>query len=114
MIVTNASKVFQMTNKDQADQLASTISEAIRTESASAIKTLVESIDRLAARVEKLEAASAPSTAVASIIHPSQEHFAVAEAIADSLFGMKSKEKACTFERDRPCDHCSMCSSRGF
>ena len=35
--------------------------------------------------------------------------------IADALFDAKSKEKTCTFEpNDRPCDHCSMCSSRGF
>jgi hypothetical protein len=23
-------------------------------------------------------------------------------------------EKACQFEPGRPCDHCSMCNSRGF
>ena len=37
-----------------------------------------------------------------------------AEAIVDSLFDHHSKEKACTFEPSKPCDHCSMCSSRGF
>jgi hypothetical protein len=49
------------------------------------------------------------------VAHPSQARFTVAEAIADAIIGAKSKEKTCTFEPNgRPCDHCGMCSSRGF
>ena len=49
------------------------------------------------------------------LIHPSQERFEIAEAIADAVFNGVHKEKACTFEPNgKPCDHCSMCSSRGF
>jgi hypothetical protein len=44
--------------------------------------------------------------------HPSLDKLNIAEAIADSIFGVK--EKACTFEPSKPCDHCSMCNSRGF
>lgn len=41
-------------------------------------------------------------------LHTSHERFAIAED-ADQ------KEKACRFEPGgKPCDHCAMCSSRGF
>ena len=44
--------------------------------------------------------------------HPSQERFQIAEA--NELLLPNTKEKACRFEPDKPCDYCSMCSSRGF
>ncbi len=47
--------------------------------------------------------------------HPSQERFNINEAIVDELVEFFEKEKACSFEPDgKPCDHCAMCSSRGF
>ena len=47
--------------------------------------------------------------------HPSQEKFAIDEAIIPEILEHFEKEKACTFEPNgKPCDHCSMCSSRGF
>ncbi|MBX3245121.1 MAG: hypothetical protein KF685_11765 [Acidobacteria bacterium] len=71
-------------------------------------------LDDIAARLDRLEASQAmPKRSLNS--HPSMEKFAIAEAIADEIFAAKGKEKACTFEpNDKPCDHCSMCSSRGF
>jgi hypothetical protein len=56
--------------------------------------------------------------AVASAIdssHISMEKFNVNEAIVDELVEFFEKEKACSFEPNgKPCDHCAMCSSRGF
>ncbi len=47
--------------------------------------------------------------------HPSQEKFDIAEIIADEIIGNLQNEKACPYEpTGKPCDHCSMCSSRGF
>jgi hypothetical protein len=47
--------------------------------------------------------------------HSSLDQFSIAEAIADLIFEGIGENKACQFEpNDRPCDHCSMCSSRGF
>lgn len=47
--------------------------------------------------------------------HPSQARFTLAEAVADAIIDAKTKEKACTFEPNgKPCDHCGMCSARGF
>jgi hypothetical protein len=47
--------------------------------------------------------------------HPSQERFNINEAIVDELVEFFEKEKACSFEPNgKPCDHCAMCSARGF
>lgn len=40
-------------------------------------------------------------------VHPSFKTFLIE--------GVDDNEKACAFEpNDRPCDHCSMCTARGF
>jgi hypothetical protein len=64
-----------------------------------------EAIDRAKTKID------AP-TIDPSTSHPSQERFL--ELLADEIFKDLSKEKACPYEPGRPCDHCSMCNSRGF
>jgi hypothetical protein len=82
------------------------------------LATLFASIEKINHRLDKIEAAHQSSKLVLPDLvtnHPSLEKFNIAEAIADAVFDIKSKEKTCTFEpNDRPCDHCSICSSRGF
>ena len=47
--------------------------------------------------------------------HPSQERFGVEEAAVSELVDFFEKEKQCSMEPGgKPCDHCAMCSSRGF
>jgi len=47
--------------------------------------------------------------------HPSQEKFGVEEAVVSELVDYFQKEKICSVEPGaKPCDHCAMCSSRGF
>ena len=47
--------------------------------------------------------------------HPSQERFGVEEATVSELVDFFQNEKACSLEPGgKPCDHCAMCSSRGF
>lgn len=47
--------------------------------------------------------------------HPSQEKFGVEEATVSELVDFFEKEKICSVEPGgKPCDHCAMCSSRGF
>ncbi len=53
------------------------------------------------------------------ILHPSnrasQERFDIAEIVADEIIDNLQNEKACPYEpTGKPCDHCAMCSSRGF
>ena len=51
----------------------------------------------------------------AGVSHPSQEKFGVEEAVVSELVDYFEKEKTCSVEPGgKPCDHCAMCSSRGF
>ncbi len=81
------------------------------------LAALFASIEKINHRLDKLENSSNPQSAIRNpqLPHPSVEKFSVAEAIADEIFAGIHKEKACTFEPNgKPCDHCAMCSSRGF
>jgi hypothetical protein len=69
------------------------------------LAALFAAVEKISHRLDKLEAAANPYAN-----HPSLDKLNIVEAIADSVF----KEKACQFEPDKPCDHCSMCNSRGF
>jgi hypothetical protein len=78
---------------------------------------ILAELQRINSRLDKLESSSNLRSEISNpqLIHPSQERFEIAEAIADAIFDGVHKEKACTFEPNaKPCDHCSMCSSRGF
>lgn len=86
------------------------------------LAALFAAIERIGHRLDKIEQGSG-SSQIAKIRseisnpqpnHPSLDKLNVAEAIADSIFSHYQKEKACQFEPERPCDHCSMCNSRGF
>jgi hypothetical protein len=51
----------------------------------------------------------------AAAAHPSQERFGVEEAVVSELVDFFEKEKTCSVEPgSKPCDHCAMCSARGF
>lgn len=82
-------------------------------ENTTGVAALFAAIEKINHRLDKLE-----NTDVAigdpQLTHPSLDKLNIAEAIADSIFGSQYKEKACTFEPSKPCDHCSMCNSRGF
>jgi hypothetical protein len=104
---------------EEVKNLADKIAQLITTESKKTdLSALFASIEKLNHRLDKLEQNSAnPQSTISNLKsnHPSQDRFTVAEAIADAVFDLKSKEKACTFEPNgKPCDHCAMCSSRGF
>jgi hypothetical protein len=78
------------------------------------LAAIFAALEKVNHRLDLLERA-VPKPEPASLVHPSQERFTVAEAIADEIFANFKKEKACTFEPNgKPCDHCGMCSSRGF
>ena len=92
--------------------MAAKIAQLIASESKPGdLSSILKSLDQINERLDKLETTSA----IPQSIHPSHERFNIAEAIADSVFDKYKTEKVCTFEpHDKPCDHCSMCSSRGF
>ena len=103
---------------NKTESLAQKIAQILEAERPSAdLSSIQASLDSINARLEKLEAGrNSPQSAVRTLqlSHPSLDKFAIAEAIADQIFAAKGNEKACTFEPSKPCDHCSMCSSRGF
>ena len=103
-------------DRDQINMLAEKIAEVIAAgNKPSDLAALNESMGRISERLDRLEASTIKEQKTFIATHPSQDKFAVAEAIVDRLFDSNIKEKTCTFEpNDRPCDHCSMCSSRGF
>jgi hypothetical protein len=50
-----------------------------------------------------------------TVEHPSQERFGVEEATVTELVEFFENEKKCSVDPSgKPCDHCAMCSSRGF
>jgi len=78
------------------------------------IASLFAAIQKINHRLDKLESPVSTS-ATSALAHPSQEKFSIPEAIADGIFDGIQKERACTFEPNgKPCDHCLMCSCRGF
>src|SRR5688572_6434631 len=103
---------------NSSEPLAEKIARLLESETqTNDVASLFASIEKLNHRLEKLENSLAPQSAIRNpqLPHPSLEKFAVAEAIADEIFAGFHKEKACTFEPNgKPCDHCSMCNSRGF
>lgn len=80
------------------------------------LASIFAAVEKINHRLDKLEVSSDPRSAIPAprSNHPSQEKFAVLEAVADQIIDGLKNEKACTFEPHKPCDHCSMCSSRGF
>lgn len=100
------------------ESLAEKIAQLIAAETqANDLSSIQASLDKINERLDKLEQSSIPQSATGNALsaHPSQQHFTIAEAIADAVFAGAEKEKTCTFEPNgRPCDHCSMCGSRGF
>lgn len=110
-----------MQNQGNNQNLAAKIAKLLEAEPGTAdLTALRHSIEKIHDRLDTIEAKIAPSTAVPALAspapsHPSQDRFAVIEAVVDEAFSQYQKEKACTFEPNgKPCDHCSMCSSRGF
>lgn len=121
-----------MPHEDKARKIADRVANSLQADASADInrdgdwENLQAKLDRMyqemqpGARATAVPAAAAftPKTKpvqITSAAHPSQERFNVNEAIVDELVEFFEKEKACSFEPNgKPCDHCAMCSSRGF
>lgn len=50
-----------------------------------------------------------------SAVHPSGQRFGIGEAVSELVDYFEQSTKTCDLEPgNKPCDHCAMCSSRGF
>lgn len=78
-------------------------------------KSIAQMNERLL-KIENDSAASASPMKNSRSFHPSQERFEIPEAAPPQEFaGQIEAEKPCPYEpTGKLCDHCSMCSSRGF
>ncbi len=83
----------------------------------SKIRASLEKINERLDKIESQVAVSNPKSQIANpkSFHPSQEKVESLEELADQIINNLQNEKACPFEpAGKPCDHCSMCNSRGF
>lgn len=88
-----------------------------------AMRTTLNELQNRLIQIESKVGASAPAAprvhspwlAGVNADHPSTERFGVEEATVSELVDFFQNEKACSLEPGgKPCDHCAMCSSRGF
>ncbi len=107
-----------MTNRN-VNRLAEKIAQILDSEISDSDSSLQSSIDKLNTRLDSIEERLGNNQLLPTVApqstHPSQERFDIIEAIVDGLMDGSQKEKTCAFEPNgKSCDHCSMCSSRGF
>ena len=82
---------------------------------ASELAAVRASLNELQNRLVQIEAKVGTAPRVHSPWHPSLDRFGVEEATVSELVDFFQGEKACSMEPGgKPCDHCAMCSSRGF
>ena len=80
----------------------------------SELAAMPASLSELQDRLVQIEA-KVGGPRVHSPWHPSLDRFGVEEATVSELVDFFQNEKACSLEPGgKPCDHCAMCSSRGF
>jgi len=69
-------------------------------------------------RLPSMLGSASPQSPIAhpqSAEHPSEDRFDVEEAAVTELVEFFENEKKCSVDPSgKPCDHCAMCSSRGF
>jgi hypothetical protein len=82
---------------------------------ASELAAVRASLNELQTRLVQIEAKVGSAPRVHSPWHPSLDRFGVEEATVSELVDFFQGEKTCSMEPGgKPCDHCEMCSSRGF
>src|ERR687896_130100 len=82
---------------------------------ASELAAMRASLNELQNRLVQIEAKVGSAPRVHSPWHPSLDRFGVEEATVSELVDYFQNEKTCSMEPGgKPCDHCAMCSSRGF
>src|SRR5262245_1545327 len=73
------------------------------------------SLNDLQDRLVQIEGKVGPPRVHSPWSHPSMERFGIEEATVSELVDFFQGEKQCSMEPGgKPCDHCAMCSSRGF
>ena len=108
--------------EDQARLMAERIARRVaggpatsQTDIGSELAAVRASLNELQNRLVQIEAKVTGPRLHSPWEHPSLDRFGVEEATVSELVDFFQKEKACSLEPGgKPCDHCAMCSSRGF
>ena len=115
--------------EDQARMMAERIARRVAANSTapqsadigSELAAMRASLNELQTRLVQIEAkvsgprVHSPWLGGVNPAHPSLERFGVEEAVVSELVDFFQNDKACSLEPGgKPCDHCAMCSSRGF
>ena len=88
---------------------------ALRASLAEMQSRLVQIEAKVRAEVPAAPRVHSPWLGGVNATHPSLDRFGVEEATVSELVDYFQSEKACSMEPGgKPCDHCAMCSSRGF
>lgn len=104
-------------SQDLAEKIAALLQENHKESGEDFLRASLEKINQ---RLDKIESQldfrnSYPKPQSAKPFHASQERFKSLEALADEIIAGFHNEKPCPYEPTaKPCDNCSMCSSRGF
>jgi hypothetical protein len=79
------------------------------------LEKINQRLDTIEAQITQQNAAPQSQILNSKSLHASQEKFKSLEELADEIIANMQNEKACPYEpTGKPCDHCAMCSSRGF
>ena len=99
-----------------ARRVAGSASAPVSSDISSELAAMRASLSEMQNRLVQIEAKVGTQTPrVHSPWHPSLDRFGVEEATVSELVDFFQNEKTCSIEPGgKPCDHCSMCSSRGF
>ncbi len=98
----------------ERNKLAEKIASMLSAGSDDDLRAALDSIGR---RLDALESPSParPAFAATASDHPSIQRFQSLGEIADVIIDRLNNQKECPYEpAGKPCDNCSMCSSRGF
>ena len=98
-----------------ARRVAGNSSAPQSTDIGSELAAMRASLDELQNRLIQIEAKVSGPRVHSPWQHPSLDRFGVEEAVVSELVDYFQNDKACSLEPGgKPCDHCAMCSSRGF
>lgn len=104
--------------KGNINDLATQIAQLVARESNPGdLASIRSALDKINVRLDALESSHSNGTVAPAHMHkhPSLEKLKMLEGLADKVFGNDPNAATCGFEPgNKPCDHCSMCNSRGF
>ena len=107
-------------NQEKAGNIAEKIALLLQENENGSGDDLRASLEKINRRLDVIESQisfqnSKSQTPNPKSFHPSQEKFSNLEELAVEIINSMQNEKACPYEpTGKPCDHCAMCSSRGF